>query len=1291
MEIERPPSPNGSSAASTASSSRFVHIFRKAPKQPECDDPKKWAKFLAAYQRGEWENPSQSFKVCSKKAQRVKVEGGKEIDNLDFFSKFKYLAAPPLPKEKSCVRKETLLRHGFTGPQVRTSVNRYVRHAKSVFKCDYASVSVASSDEKSTLFLGSEGSACAHMIATNTVMCGHALLLGEDEVFVVPDLSEDWRFKNLIKDEDEKGHGMRFYASAPILLTAQVESDEDQVPVHVGRLTVMRKEPWKEFGDAEAEILLDIARMTQETLENEYLQKYTKRVQLMQQETAKLSYKLNMMLDSENSTQDTAQGDRMGLLFNSSCMQIVIDVLREQVGASNVASIDASNLHLMSTNRSASYQSSSPRASTNYGASSAGYTWMSRSTSSTFSPLQEPMSPLLGSAALTPNSEDGQSITTSVESGSPTQPKTPRPARQHYRSNSSMFSYGNDEEMYNTDPLTPLRIISSSGDESQLPQVGNPAQCSAVCAFFTELKRRGLYTKPQWYDLTIDADSDDDDEEGPSHKVKNTLGPILPSQAKSCIAIPIFSNDRTHPLSLIVATWDTPKSLLNAERYFSYTIGVMLGAMAFRQQASIADRAQLDFIRSVQHELRTPLNGILGITDFLRQSLVNDSDAEKLDLTHDGLLANLLESIRLSGVSLSTILDDVLDFGAVTGLAHSQKPRATQIEEVDLEREVEDVCLDELEHISMRERQNRHMKSGQSIGVFNVPTLLIRVSPEVQSRFRTDRSKLRKILTKFVNNALRYTDENGIVEVIVQASRRRDSITGANNSTGMQIGGDRWVDIFIKDNGCGMSKEFLANSLLKPFSKADSFSQGVGLGVTIAASLISQLGGGFNVQSELGKGTHVQVSLPLGLAAPLRNPTPRRSSGLASAKPYQIKTAAFHGFQGEGQLAVADLIRERLVQNDVRIVDVNQSPELLVLQESCLYTPANEEQTLMDTPASALPRASGSKARTLVVTRTALRSRTSSALDGQTVWFFRPPFGRDSLELMEEFLREESPVVLKRIPTPSHTAKNILNKVRERRNTDTKVNPSTQDRIGSGNKSNRDETPAQVTSSWDEVESLSNSVKSATTAVSSAPPLSSPGIGSKQLPVSTSSVDVLTEKAFQGMHIVQTNSQTSTQAGKDEKTTSEEDAKLLKPFRILVVEDNPVNMKLITTLLNREKYSFVEAKDGVEAVEQYKKFQPSIVLLDISLPLLDGFGACIQMRAHSLEHVPKIIAITALSSTDDKVRGLESGMDDWRTKPLSIKTLRTDLVAWQKDWEIAWWNGENESASFEAISAPVAA
>ena len=68
--------------------------------------------------------------------------------------------------------------------------------------------------------------------------------------------------------------------------------------------------------------------------------------------------------------------------------------------------------------------------------------------------------------------------------------------------------------------------------------------------------------------------------------------------------------------------------------------------------------------------------------------------------------------------------------------------------------------------------------------------------------------------------------------------------------------------------------------------------------------------------------------------------------------------------------------------------------------------------------------------------------------------------------------------------------------------------------------------------------------------------------------------------------------------------------------------------------------------DGAEAILKYIEFKPSLVLLDISLPIKDGFEACIEMRAHSLEREPRIVAVTALSSQQDKSRGLGEFIGD---------------------------------------------
>lgn len=113
-------------------------------------------------------------------------------------------------------------------------------------------------------------------------------------------------------------------------------------------------------------------------------------------------------------------------------------------------------------------------------------------------------------------------------------------------------------------------------------------------------------------------------------------------------------------------------------------------------------------------------------------------------------------------------------------------------------------------------------------------------------------------------------------------------------------------------------------------------------------------------------------------------------------------------------------------------------------------------------------------------------------------------------------------------------------------------------------------------------------------------------------------------------------------------------------------------MRLLTAVLTKLGYKYDEAKDGVEAVCKYISFQPSVVLLDISLPVQDGFEACLQMRQHSMSHTPRIIAITALSSDHDQRRGIEEcGMDEWRTKPVSPRALLGDLQTWHSAWQKA--------------------
>lgn len=181
------------------------------------------------------------------------------------------------------------------------------------------------------------------------------------------------------------------------------------------------------------------------------------------------------------------------------------------------------------------------------------------------------------------------------------------------------------------------------------------------------------------------------------------------------------------------------------------------------------------------------------------------------------------------------------------------------------------------------------------------------------------------------------------------------------------------------------------------------------------------------------------------------------------------------------------------------------------------------------------------------------------------------------------------------------------------------------------------------------------------------------------------------------------------------------------PLRVLVVEDNDVNRKILTTMLRRTSCDFAEAKDGIEAIERYDEFLPHLVLLDINMPRKDGFQAAWEIRemerkrhkhpsrpkltsrasASNAEQVTvqdssakgpppsgegaaplgsaeaqgdeaerpaqskmkcRIIAVTAMSSEAHRRKGMvECGIDTWLAKPVGIKKLKEEIERAKRD------------------------
>jgi CheY-like chemotaxis protein len=114
--------------------------------------------------------------------------------------------------------------------------------------------------------------------------------------------------------------------------------------------------------------------------------------------------------------------------------------------------------------------------------------------------------------------------------------------------------------------------------------------------------------------------------------------------------------------------------------------------------------------------------------------------------------------------------------------------------------------------------------------------------------------------------------------------------------------------------------------------------------------------------------------------------------------------------------------------------------------------------------------------------------------------------------------------------------------------------------------------------------------------------------------------------------------------------------------RILVVEDNPDNRILITDVLTSLNYEVLVAVDGEEGVKKANAEVPDLILMDLSLPQMDGWAATGQIKSNpQLEHIP-IIALTAHAMVGDRERALEAGCDDYVSKPIDLRELAGKLA-----------------------------
>ena len=108
---------------------------------------------------------------------------------------------------------------------------------------------------------------------------------------------------------------------------------------------------------------------------------------------------------------------------------------------------------------------------------------------------------------------------------------------------------------------------------------------------------------------------------------------------------------------------------------------------------------------------------------------------------------------------------------------------------------------------------------------------------------------------------------------------------------------------------------------------------------------------------------------------------------------------------------------------------------------------------------------------------------------------------------------------------------------------------------------------------------------------------------------------------------------------------------------ILLVEDNEMNREMLSRRLERRGYKVLIAVDGDSSISMAQANAPDLILMDMSLPVVDGWEATRRMKAdRALQHIP-VIALTAHAMANDRDKALEAGCDDYDTKPIDLSRL----------------------------------
>ncbi|KAF2492138.1 hypothetical protein BU16DRAFT_105080 [Lophium mytilinum] len=762
------------------------------------------------------------------------------------------------------------------------------------------------------------------------------------------------------------------------------------------------------------------------------------------------------------------------------------------------------------------------------------------------------------------------------------------------------------------------------------------------------------------------------DDNGLNSTKKFKLEPFVPtellkflSDVRTLIFLPLWDFSEGKYVAGAFIWSDQIGRLVNPDRELPYLKAFSYSIMSevARQNAQRSDLAKTTFIASISHELRSPLHGILGSLEFLH------------DTTMDGYQAGLLSSIETCGKTLLDTIDHVLDYAKINKLRNAKGRKKAGIVksrrrsgvdrnniigltvEFDLsvlvEEVVDTVCaghaFKRAHPWNFHDPDVSHDSSSHPSSVVSasndvpaVASLLpqeyagddVLVILDVESRsswnVKTPPGALRRIVMNLLGNALKYTKKG---RIIVSLKAKAETEPSTIN-----------VRLRFVDTGKGMSMEYQRTKLFSPFSQEDPFSVGTGLGLSIVRQIIKSLGGTITVKSTQLVGTEIDVVLSLPVAETSELPSePIMPLVAASTKCLTLCLLDYNNEGEKSQSENAHLVHASIegTARDWFHMSVIRSPNMNgVSADMFLYAEPPSMETYLSRHGPIPKSIQGDEpnyAPIIVMCTSAIRAlkfKSSLKAEGRVVQAIPQPCGpRKLAKVLERCLddiksisngtynSQPSPEPSNATPPPTTPPPTTSQQAPKRAATD----------------EHQDSLPMRPRQQSENTDLPSPEQKKTI-------PTSSPSTVGHEGSVSKGGktprpTPTRTHSARQSQDIV----------------------------RVLLVDDNSINLQLLVMFMKKHKLPYGSARDGLEALETYKRAcedpgeRFDFVLMDISMPVMDGLECTRLIRAFEEERkVPPatIIALTGLASAQAQQEAMSSGVNHYLAKPVKFQELR---------------------------------